>query len=172
MSRCCSGTASNVRGLAFDSMLASYLLDATRPGHPLAGDVAGAPRLQGADGRGRVRPRRQSAAAAPNRAGGAAQLRGRARRSRAAARRAAGAAARHRWPRARLSRARDAAGADPGRHGARRHPRRSRRAGAAVGASRTRACRLHDADLRARRRAVQHQLAAAARATSSSKSCS
>ena len=26
----------NVRGLAFDSMLASYLLDATRPGHPLA----------------------------------------------------------------------------------------------------------------------------------------
>src|SRR5262249_30912110 len=26
----------SVRGLAFDSMLASYLLDATRPGHPLA----------------------------------------------------------------------------------------------------------------------------------------
>ena len=26
-----------LKGLAFDSMLASYLLDATRPGHPLEG---------------------------------------------------------------------------------------------------------------------------------------
>ena len=73
----------DLRGLAFDSMLASYLLDATRLGPPARGGRARAPRLQGADRGGRLRaaaPRPSlpglSPGAAPNYAGERADLAG------------------------------------------------------------------------------------------------
>ena len=85
-----------LRGLAFDSMLASYLLDATRPGHPLEEtslEHLGYKALTEEDVCGR------GAKAMPlsrARAGGRAELRRRTRRPRAAAVEPAGAAARHR----------------------------------------------------------------------------
>ena len=48
-----------LHGIDTDTMLASYLLDATRSAHPLEELVARARRLQGAPRRGRLRPRRE-----------------------------------------------------------------------------------------------------------------
>ncbi len=62
-------TASTLRGLDIDTMLASYLLDATRSDTPARGSRARAHELQGADRRGRLRPRRQGRVAR-RRAGG------------------------------------------------------------------------------------------------------
>ena len=96
-------------GLAFDSMLASYLLDATRPGHPLEEtslEHLGYKALTEEDvcGRGaKVHP------AGARGAGDGAELRRRARRPRAAAFQPARPAARDRPSRDRVSRAGDAA---------------------------------------------------------------
>ena len=128
-----------LRGLAFDSMLASYLLDATRSEPSARGRRARAPGLQGADRGGRLRPRREGA-----------------RRSRACRPRRCCNFAGERADLARqlsgklapllvteqlepcLPRARDAARPGAGRHRARRHARSTARAGRAVAAHRSR----------------------------------
>ena len=100
-----------LRGLAFDSMLASYLLDATRPGHPLEEtslEHLGYKALTEEDVCGRGAKAVPFARVAPE---AAAELRRRARGPGAAAVEPAGAAARHRSARRGVSRARDAAGA-------------------------------------------------------------
>ena len=82
---CWRGTASRCAASAFDSMLASYLLDATRPGHPLEEtslEHLGYKALTEEDVCG---TRRQGDAVRAPRAGGGAELRRRARRPRAAA---------------------------------------------------------------------------------------
>ena len=129
-------------GVRLDARELSAGRDAS--GTSARGDVAGAPRLQGADRRGRVRPRRQGAAAAAHRAGGAAQLRRRARRPGAAARRAG-------WRRCSSPMASSPSTASSRCRWCRSWPTWSAPAsasiapalGAAVGASRTRARRLH-----------------------------
>ena len=124
-------------------MLASYLLDATRPGHPLEEtslEHLGYKALTEEDVCGRGAKAVPFAQLAP---GGAAQLRRRARRPRAPAVEPPGAAARDRSARAGLSRAGDAARAGAGRHRARRHPHRRPGAGRAVAAHRAGARRLH-----------------------------
>ena len=87
MASCSNGTASTLRGLETDTMLASYLLDATRSEHrleDLALEHAGYKALAR---RGRLRPRRQGAdVRADSRRGGGGLCR-RARGPRAAARR-------------------------------------------------------------------------------------
>ena len=91
-----------LRGTAFDTMLASYLLDATRSAHPLeecALEHLQVPR----DCRGgRAGARRQGARHGRTAAGGGARFRGRARGPRLAARSPAGARARDQWPRSGL----------------------------------------------------------------------
>ena len=144
-------------------MLASYLLDATRPGHPLEETSLEHLGYKALDRGGHLRARREGGAVRAAAAGRAADLRRRARGPGATAVEPAGAAARHRPARAGLSRARNAARAGAGGHRARRHPYRRPGAGRAVAAHRAGAGAHHRRDLRAGRRGVQHQLAAAAR---------
>ena len=118
-----SVTASRCGDSQFDSMLASYLLDATRPGHPLEEtslEHLGYKALTEEElcGRGVKGGRHR-----PPVAGGGAELRRRARRPDAAAVQPARSAARDGRPRARVSRSRDAARSRAGRRRARRHPR-------------------------------------------------
>ena len=70
-----------LRGVEFDSMLGSYLLDATRSGHPIEDGRARAARLSGADRGGRLRQGATRTADGAALSGDGSQFCGRARRS-------------------------------------------------------------------------------------------